>query len=632
MESTPTERLDLELVSLLGERVRLESVVVEAGLSRCFELRLQLLSEVPDIPLEELLGQPVLVRVERPEGGSREFHGYVESFAFLGEGEKWLRYEARVVPWLWFLTQSTDCRIFQNESVPEIVKAVFRDLGFHDFEERLNDVCSQREYCVQYRESDYDFVTRLLHEEGIFFYFRHESDKHVLVLADNSVTQPGPAGLDYVMFRGAEDSTSFRESAWEWVPRQRIRPGVVSLNDYDELRPRSSLRARVSSDRGRVGSEYELYDYPGRYRDLEVGERRARSKIEAIRAGYEVFEGLTDVLAVQEGLSMRLAFHPRADLNRDYLVTSVKIRARDTRYDLEAEGTSPGGDRPAYLCEVSAIDLTTVFRPPSGPAAPLVHGPQTATVVGPAGEEVFTDSHGRVKVQFHWDREGGFDENSSCWIRVAQTWAGRNWGAAFLPRVGDEVVVEFIEGDPDRPLIVGSVYNGANTPPLSYPEQKLVSGVKSCSSKEGVGYNEIQLDDRKGSERFAVRAERDHSTWVGNDSTTRVERDRYVDVQNDQSLFVGRNCTVQVEGESNHSAKKEIRIIGDRTVTVVAASELKLQTGDSTVFLKSDGTIIIAGKNIVISGSEQFAYAADTIVGDAGSEHHFKGATVKHNV
>ncbi|MFW6206668.1 MAG: type VI secretion system Vgr family protein, partial [Gemmatimonadota bacterium] len=421
--------LPMRIDTVLDEDVLLlNSFSGTEAISKPFTIHLDLLSEDPEIDPDELLRSEVLLSIDLPDGSTRPFHGHISQFVQLGRSDELTHYQAEMVPWLWFLSLSQDCRIFQEMDVLEIVEEIFSDLGYSDFDVRCVRNYPKRQYCVQYRESHLNFISRLLEEEGIFYFFEHSDSGHVMVIADdNSSIQPSP-GAEEV--RIMEDASPGEDVVHSLRRKHAVHLGRVTLRDYDYLKPSLQLESSVS------GEEWEeAYDYPGKYSELEDGDRYSRLRLEESEMGRQMVRGRGACRGFQSGFRFDLAGHYRADANTTYALVEI-------RHDGSAGGyRSDAGPATHYSNEFLAIPHEVPFRPPHRAERPRIQGTQTAEVVGPSGEEIWVDEHSRIKVQFHWDRRGEKDENSSCWIRVASTWAGKSWGAIEIPRIGQEVLV-----------------------------------------------------------------------------------------------------------------------------------------------------------------------------------------------
>ena len=562
-----------------------------------FAFELELLSENGAIDPDKMLGENVTVGLSLPGDQWRYFNGYVARFGQYETLEGFAQYRATLRPWLWFLTRAANCRIFQHQTVPDIVKQVFRDQGFSDLQERLGCHYAVREYCVQYRETDFDFVSRLLEEEGIYYYFTHANGKHTLVLADSPAAHepfPGYAKIPYHPEQGGIDKAR-ADHLHAWTLEREVQPGAHALTDYDFKKPKADLTAKSAIIMPHAHAEYERFDYPGRYTEVGNGEHLARSRMEERRAQFEGFAGQGNARGLGAGHVFTLAEHRRTQLNREYLVVSATYRLRLDSYLASA---STGAADDLFHCTCQALDSAHPYRPPRRTVKALVHGAQTAVVVGPAGEEIYTDQYGRVKVQFHWDRYGKQDENSSCWIRVSQPWAGQHWGMVSLPRIGQEVVVDFLEGDPDRPLITGSVYNNSQMPPYALPANKTQSGIKSRSSKGGqpAHFNEIRFEDKKGAEQVYIHAEKNLDSVVENCESHSVGANRTKTIGHDETTHVKHDRTETVDHNETVTVGKDILITAGDSIT--------LTVGASTLIMKSNGSITLNGINLDVTGSE----------------------------
>jgi len=612
---------ELAIGTPLGEDVLL--LVAMSGteqLGRPFDFRLKLVSEDHQIRFEDIIGQNVSIRLELSKNKTRYFNGYVSSFMQTPGRGRYAEYKATVVPWVWFLTRTSDCRIFQRMTVPNIIKQVFRDHGFGDFEDSLSGNYREWEYCVQYRETDFNFVSRLMEQEGIYYFFKHENGKHVLVLADSASAHQPFEEYEEIQYRPPDAAVSSDEVIQTWTVSKNVLPGVYSLGDFDFKNTKKDLQTRAKVTREHAGADHEMYDHPGEYAEYGDGENYARTRIEELQAQYMVAEADSDARGICAGCTFTLTEYPRDDQNIKYLITSAS-------YDIslaEFESESSNASESVYSCSFTAIDATEPFRAGRITPKPTIPGPQTAIVVGPSGEEIYTDEYGRVKVLFHWDRYGKADENSSCWIRVAQVWAGKNWGAMYIPRIGQEVIVEFIEGDPDRPIITGRVYNGQAMPPYELPSEKTKSTLKSNSSKGGQGFNEIRYEDKKGDEQIFIHAEKnedvrvknDSLEWIGNerhlivkkDQLEEVDGDKHLTVKGDQNEKVGGTISVnagmdmQQKVGMNHAleAGMEVHIKGGMKVIIEAGMQLSIKAGSSFVDLGPAG-VSISGPMVLIN-------------------------------
>jgi type VI secretion system secreted protein VgrG len=642
------------------------------AISQLFTFDVELYSDDIGITIDDVLGKPMTIALDLPGGGQRFFNGYVAEFACEGISGRHVVYRAKLRPWLWLLTRTSDCRIFQHRTVPDIIKQIFREYGFPDFKDDLSESYSEWVYCVQYRETDFNFVSRLMEHEGINYFFSHDDGKHVLNLVDAPMAHqaiPDYESLPYLPPSAHQQVT--HEHVFEIAVGQEVRAGAHTLTDYDFELPRSDLQVKLNQPLGHDHGEYEVYSYPGAYLKTGDGEQYNRVRLEQLQTPCEIMRGAAIARGLSAGSVFDLTDCAREDLNRGYLLLEVQHTVVSDEYE---SGGSEAEE--VHTCQFTAMDQTRPFRAPQVTPKPLIRGPQTALVVGKQGEEIWTDKHGRIKVQFHWDREGGKDENSSCWIRVAHMWAGKGWGHVSLPRIGQEVVVEFLEGDPDRPLITGRVYNGDNMPPYELPANKTQSGVKSRSSKGGGGgnFNEIRFEDKKGSEEVYRHAEKDENIVVENDKTEDVGHDETLTVHNNrtrkvdvdeqvtignnqtvtvmanrtdtvqmnenrtvilnqqQTVGVARNVTVgasqshevgvndatiigvdqqlDVGGSRTHTVSDDEAITIGKTLSIDVGDQITLKTGKAMIVMKKDGTINISGKDITVEGSSQITIKA----------------------
>lgn len=536
-------------------------------LGRPFRYELEALSEKDDLAIRDLLGSGVTVTLARRDGSERHLHGLVARAEFRGSEGPFARYGLVLVPWLWFLGRRRDCRIFQDKTTPEIIEAVMADWPVADFELALEGSYRPREYCVQYRESDLDFVSRLAEDEGITFFFRHRQGGHTLVLVDGPgpcAAVPGYETIPY--FPPRERARREREHVDDWQAAAEVRSGRMALEDFDFEKPRTDLLASDADPQPHALAEAEIYDYPGGYRELAAGDAIVRLRLEEELTGHARAGGTGNASGLACGARFTLEGFPRPVENRTWLVVATEIELASERY--RASRGEPEAE--PFRCRFEAHDLEVPFRPPRRTPRPFVHGPQTAIVTGPSGEEIHCDKYGRVKVKFHWDRSARRDETSSCWLRVSQAWAGAGWGAMHVPRIGQEVIVDFLEGDPDRPLVTGRVYNALAMPPWSLPGNATQSGIKSDSSKGGGGSNELRFEDKKGSEQVWLHAQKDEDIVVENDKTELVKHDETIEIGNDRSEKVGHDETLAVGNDRTRTVGHDetVTIDGEQKVTV----------------------------------------------------------------
>jgi type VI secretion system secreted protein VgrG len=603
----------------------LESFSCSEALSTLTEITATLLSPRSDLDADKILGKPATIEIELRGDAKRHLNGFVSRFALTGATGRFFRYQAIVRPWFWFLTRTTDCRIFQDMKVPDIVKTVFDDhpIAVHDF--KLFRDYPKWDYCVQYRESDFNFVSRLLEYEGIYYRFEHSDGQHKLILLDSiSAHDPQPDGADTLPFFSAgQRPPPDVDFVSRWAMTRSVQPGKFAIKDFDFETPPSELLVEDQRQRKNDLSDFETFDYPGGFSKNPEGVHYLENRRDEAQSRFEVFSGATNALGVRVGFTFKLRRHPRADQNAEYLVTGSDIQASNGSF----EGGS--GEGAGFHCEISALLASQQFRPLRRAKKGWVHGPQTAVVVGKEGEEIHTDKFGRVRVQFHWDRLGKKNEKSSCLIRVAQIWAGKNFGGMFIPRVGHEVIVDFLEGDPDQPIITGCVYNGDNMPPWKLPDHATQSGVLTRSSKGGAvaNANMIRFEDKKGSEQVAIHAERnldtsveaDETHSVGHDRTKTIEHDEKSEIKNNRTKTVGidEKTTIGSNRVESVGANETIKIGADRKETVSANETVSIGANRTHKVGANDSHTVAVNHDQSVGASQkiQVGAARDDTVG-----------------
>ncbi len=631
--------LHLESPALAGQQVYVDSITLYEALSEPYGAELLLTIEDPHFDGELLLGKDLVFTFDRAGIGLRRLAGIIREVREGAQGadsqreREGSRLRVVVVPALFMLSLRKDTRIFQDMSVTEILEAVLNEaLGPYGREIELATTATYptREYCVQYGETDLAFVQRLMEEEGIWYYFDHEGDTEKLILVDtneSAVDLEAPAGglVEYIpsdlLVRGSEPvnlvqrrlrttTTSVVLGEWDWTR-------ATMPFSYEERGADEAGRDRESYEHG-WGRSLTLYDYAGTSYGAEDGERQKVLRREAHVRDTITIEGVGRVTGFAPGKKFELSGHPTIGMDGVYLVH--RVIHQNTPVGSLA-GPSGGGDADNYHNRFECIPIDTPFRPARQTPKPRVPGIQTAVVTGPAGEEIHVDEHGRIKVQFHWDRDGQNDENSSCWIRVEQAWAGAGWGFWYVPRIGMEVVVHFVDGDPDRPLVTGCVYNASNPTPYALPDEKTKSTIKSNSSLGGGGFNEFRFEDKAGSEEIYTHAQKDYNEVVEHDHNTLVHHDQTITVDNDQTQIVGNNQLEMVHGN------QVLTVDGNRTVHVKAAfgetidgTETRLVTGDVTESFDANEERTISGNvTETIDADELRSIGGDQIESISGS-------------
>jgi len=554
LQAGPLGAADLTVTRLTGEE----------ALSELFDFQVEFFPTALE-PLDphELLGTQATLSVRTPEGSERFVHGWVEEVADAGLRHGRPEYRVRIAPNLRQLRHVRRSRIFQNLSVPDIVAKVLK-AGHVDHRLALSGSYGKREYCVQYRETDLDFVLRLLESEGIFFFFEHGPDSHVMVLGDSASAHEPLAGESTLLFRV---ETGQAPTVGEHITRvaraHQLLPGRVALRDFDFERPTLDLTTQAHENQEVKG--LEIYDYPGDYVQPGEGKRLSKVRLEELRFGVRTLACAGTCHRLLPGATFSLAEHPDTELNGELLL--VRVRHEGQRQEMAGAAQALEG---SYRNELLTLPSGVPYRPRRTTRRPAIPGIQTATVVGPSGEETQPDAHGRIKVQFHWDREGQRNEQSSCWVRVGQAWAGEGWGASFVPRVGQEVVVRFLEGNPDRPLVVSAVYNGSNPPPVALPGEKTKSTQRTDSSLGGGGSNEVRLEDAAGQEEVYLHAQKDENLETLNDKTQIIRGNEQLGVEKDRSREVHGNqsLAVKLEDDSTIESNQTLTVTGNRDTRV----------------------------------------------------------------
>lgn len=692
------ENRTIKISTPLGKDVLLlQSFSGQEAISTLFQFDLDLIAENrQNVAFDKVLGQKVNIELLLPDGGTRYFHGIVSSFSQGSRGDRFTNYQAEMVPQFWLLTHTERSRIFQQISIPDILKKVLQGL---DVAFELQGKYEPRDYCVQYNESDFQFASRLMEEEGIYYFFKHSEDGHKMVMADSPQSHPDMPEMSKIIYEEVTGGTRPEERITRWEKMQELRSGKYTLWDHCFELPHKHLEAeKTVLDSVSVGKvahklkvagndKFEIYEFPGAYAqrfdgiDPGGGERQAdlqkvfedNKRTVGIRMQQETLPALeingeSTCRNFVSGYKFTLADHFNAD--GQYVVTSISHVAK---HEIATGHTTP---ETHYTNEFTCIPFALPFRPERSTPRPVVHGSQTAVVVGPTGEEIFTDKYSRVKVQFHWDRDGKENASSSCWVRVASPWAGKNWGMVHIPRIGQEVLIDFLEGDPDQPIIVGSVYNADQMPPYDLPANKTQSGIKTRSSLHGTpdNFNEIRFEDKKGSEELYLHAEKDMSTMVEHDDTQTVHNNRAIKVDGTHNETITKDTNITIEkgpykldvqnNTHTHHVKGNVNETydADQTtvvanniltqsktakITIDAAEEIFLHCGQSMMSMKKDGTITISGQNVSVLGAQtvkvgvgnqnvvcdvqKVATSGAAINSNAVGMHTITGAVVKIN-
>jgi type VI secretion system secreted protein VgrG len=693
---TQAERLIVLDTPLDPDLLLVSSFTASEAISSLFRYEIEMLVErtkVAAVKAKDLIGEKLTVHLslssDYENSPRRHFNGIVSRFSQGHADRRFVHYRAEVVPWLWLMTLTHDCRIFQELSTLDIVKQLFDELKgkFPElvaYRDATTKSYTKLDYCVQYRESSFNFISRLLEQDGIFYFFEHDKDKHTLVLADApSVHKPCPnqATAEYVPEGGWGE---FDNPVTSLEVNNELRPGKYTLRDFHMQMPSKTLEVLEPTKIELDGnSNLEVYDYPGEYaRRFNKKERQGEVEPEATKlvklrmeeeeTPYAEIHGSSLCRGFVPGFGFKLTGHFDRTVNAKYVLTSIEHVAVQSPWYIGEETDKDTGE--PYHNTFACIPDDVPFRPPRKAPKPVVPGTQTAIVVGPSGQEIYTDEFSRIKVQFHWDRKGQKDDKSSCWIRVSQPWAGQGWGSIAVPRIGQEVVVDFLEGDPDQPIIMGKVYNQELMPPYPLPKQDMVSGLKSNSTPGGGGYNEMIMDDSKGNELIRIHAQYDEDTTVEHDDRQTIHNNRTIKVDGTHNETITKDTNITIEkgpykldvqaNTHTHHVKGDVNETYDSDqstivanniltqsknakITIDAKTEIFLHCGQSMMSLKQDGTIVISGQNVSVLGAQtvkvgvgnqnvvcdvqKVATSGAAINSNAVGMHTITGAVVKIN-
>jgi type VI secretion system secreted protein VgrG len=585
------------------QQLLIESFKGREGLSQAYSFELLLVCEDSGVELKSMMGQLVTIEIELATGSPRYLAGYLTRFASIGSDGGMARYTATLNPWFSMLKNRFDTRIFQGNTVEEVVTQVFALCpAFSRHEFRLTKPQKRYTYITQYRETDFNFVQRLLEEEGMFYYFEHTAEGHTMIICDDSSTLVPLPEQPQIRFHTAS-VTETADSITQWSGNRQLQSGKIAVQTFDYRQPNNRLPVTMNSlnKQGDV-ENFEIYDFPGQYTHgtYDEGEALVRLRVEALELKGKSFSGASNCRAMKPGYTFELLQHYDHDQgsaeDRQFLLMGVES---------EGHNNYLNGHQASYYNTFTCVRKKIPFRPQLSTPRPTIPGPQTAIIVGPPGEEIFTDELGRVKIQFHWDRKGQHNDHSSCWVRVAQSGASGGFGSIQIPRVGDEVVVVFLDGNPDRPLVMGSLYNSQNTPPWSLPANKTQSGFLTRSTKgDGGTANFFRFEDKSGAEQIIMHAERNMDT----------------EIEVDESHHVGANRTITVGGTHTETIKKDTVMnvqegsltiqVDNQFIQVSAKQHIILQVGDSSITLTPDG-IEIKGNSIstVSTGTTQITGA-----------------------
>lgn len=590
----------ISIATPLGtDTLYLTSFSANEGISQLFSFTASMYAVGTKVELEGLVGKAVCISLRNAEssGTIRYFHGIISHLqsngsrtAAAGESEDYIDYQAVIVPTVNFMQKRSNCRIYQNLSVIDIVSELFAEHGV-EFKNLTTNSYDKYEYCVQYQESDLAFVCRLLQQAGIFFYFEHNESSHTLILADDVFSYSKCAEAQVQCFSGslAESHVS------AWQGGLSMVNGSFQQKGYDFQQPKTLPSGKNNKSSLPKQSAYEVYDYVG---ESEINKRAqvyADNQLEALQKDMHQCSGQGDCRSFTVGKYFTFSEHQDSRYKgKSFLITHLRTTATQPNQS----GANMASSEQVFANHFQCVPKDIPYRASVVAQKPLINGVQTAVVTGDAGDEQHIDQFGRVKVQFHWDREGQNDSKSSCWIRVAQNWAGNKWGAFFFPRVGQEVLVEFINGDPDQPMISGALYNADLMPPYELPAKKTQSGIKTRSTKGGAAdnFNELRFEDEKGKELLFLQAEKDHELNIKNDQKDTVGNDRLTNVVNNDTASIGND-------RANDIGNNDTVNVGN-VFQLEAGSKIVLKTGGASITLNSSGAIDIKGTNISVNGTD----------------------------
>ena len=613
MNTTRTIDVTTPIPGLIFERMQ-----GEERLGRPFDFHVDLLGKDANIKLSDAIGRPLTVALSMGSATPRYFNGIITHFSQVGWTGDLFRYSARVQSWLWLLTRTTNSRIFQQQDYPTLLDVLEEIFDEHGFSGDVDDSGIDKgqhlcpEFLVQYNESDYAFVCRILERAGIYFSFDHADGKHTLVMHEGIAQKPVP-GYETIPFYspGSGSASPDRDHQFiqAWSMSVEVRAGAYVAKEFDFEQPATPLLSAARSATDNPYGDQEMFEFPSRYIDKDERQRYVQRRLEEQQLSYEIADGMGNARGITPGKLFSLTDHPTLDQNRKYLVIGA---AYVLTQSTNATSADDGADE--FTCHLTAVDAAVVFRTPVTTPRPRVQGPQTAIVTGPENEEIWTDKYGRVKVQFHWDRLTGGDENSSCWVRVSQVWAGAKWGAMHIPRIGQEVIVDFLEGDPDQPIITGRVYNKSQMPPYDLPGNQTQSGIKSRSTPKGTpsNFNEIRFEDKKGHEELFIQAERAQTTLVKGSQSISVGGDRSVSVTGKETIDVKktRTTTVTLKETEHFKDAREMNVDLTDTETITGKMTGTYKAGRELTVTQFDDTTVNGGnKNTTVHG--QFNITAD---------------------
>ncbi|AFI91585.1 MULTISPECIES: type VI secretion system Vgr family protein [Pectobacterium] len=575
------------------------------ALNQPFALSLNLASALPGIDFGTVLDQPCELLVWYEGILQRRVSGIISAFAQGDTGFRRTRYQAEVRPALWRLGLRTNARLFQAQKPEAIIGTLLEESGITDYAFALRHDHAQREYCVQYRESDLAFITRLAAEEGLYFFHEFEEGKHRVVFADDAgALVKGPE----LFFNLATQGLSEGEYVRRFRYAEAVSTAEVALKDYSFKTPAYGLlHSKISGELAHQRESYQHYDYPGRFKQDPSGKAFTSYRLDALRANAMTGSGESNAAMLMPGSSFTLTEHPNPTLNSGWQLVAITHSGQQPQA-LEEES---GGEPTTYSNSFEVISAKSTWRADL-PYKPMVDGPQIATVVGPAGEEIYCDEYGRIKLQFPWDRYGSSDDQSSCWVRVSQGWAGGQYGLIAIPRIGHEVIVSFLEGDPDQPIVTGRTFHATNPSPYPLPANKTRTSLRTSTHK-GAGFNELRFEDQAGQEEVFIHAQKDMNTVVLNNRTTSVTADHTESVGGNQAVSVVKDQSTEIQGQQSIAVTKNRNTVVDDNDSLQVKNNIAIQSQKGDILIATDkgfigigadGVINIKGTHIVINGQQ----------------------------
>ncbi|MGQ8367233.1 type VI secretion system Vgr family protein [Glaciecola sp. 1036] len=650
---------------LRDDTLVLRQAKFKEALGQPFTLEVEMVSNDESLNFTDILGKTLTVHLET-EKHTRHINGVVTSFEQKENIKQNAAYVAVIRPWIYLLNLSKKCRIFQQKSYPEIIKTVFDELGFSDYEDKLSQKYAKQDYVVQFGETDFDFISRIMQQEGIFYTFSHTKSKHSLILHDDNARLQDIGKIPY--FELVEQNKHLGvEGIKQWENKQQVKSGSFSLSSYDFELPNKNLQASTKDPKVKQLSHFERSEYQLGYNERKTGEHYSKVLMERENTSFSQTWFSGDIRTLESGVKFTLKDHMREDQNAQHLVTSIECVIRSDELFEQDELNQHS----LFEFSATAMPARLSFRPPVTIPSPIMRGPQTATVVGKNKEEIWTDKYGRIKVQFHWDQYTKGNENSSCWIRVAQSMAGKNWGSVYIPRVGQEVLVDFLQGDPNQPIVVACIYNGSNLPPYPLPQHSTMSGFRSRTTGNAGTFSEIRFEDKKGDEQLFIHAAKNQDISITQDCFETVGGDRHLTVKKNQHSKVHNNRFDSIDGDSTQKVGKDFNLsiegkeakevgqsislsVGSngsydyagnlsinsdkdsylkaKNICLEASSNITLKVGNSFIAIERGGISISTSGNISLDAKGKLSAKASSAADiKAGGPVSIKGATVKIN-